>query len=224
MNGNNRIWVLGTFLVCAAVLALGWFLGVSPQLDAASQADQQKQSIDDQNRARQAVIAGLKAQFAGIEDLRTQVTGLQAAIPADANLSQYVLQINDNAAVNGVGVASVAFGDGVYVPLAAPVAPAAPAAPGAPAATPTPTAVPTPTPTPAAVPAPVPAAGIVGKLVAIPVTLKVTGTYSGYLGFVNALQSGERIFLLSTMTATADAAVPGTFVVNIAGYIYVLQP
>ncbi|MFP3380300.1 hypothetical protein SB767_28695, partial [Bacillus sp. SIMBA_069] len=58
-----------------------------------------------------------------------------------------------------------------------------------------------------------------------PVTITVRGQYANILDFVNGLQKGSRLFLVtsfSTGPTTGTDAVPGSLDAKIAGYIYSL--
>jgi len=66
---------------------------------------------------------------------------------------------------------------------------------------------------------------------AIPVQLALTGSYDKVLDFVNGLQNGSRLFLVTALsTTTADAttgtaaAPPGGVDATVGGLVYVLLP
>ena len=62
---KHRMWIVGAVLAIVAVLALGWFLGISPQLDEARAANTDRQNVEIQNAAYAAQLETLKKQFEG---------------------------------------------------------------------------------------------------------------------------------------------------------------
>ncbi len=81
---TSRIWTLATVFVMILVVALGWFLGISPKLADAQRFDAERRSVEAQNDAARATIAQLEADFENIDDLRVQIEELRAEFPADA--------------------------------------------------------------------------------------------------------------------------------------------
>ena len=48
---DKRIWVVGAALVASLLLAVGYFVGVAPQLQAASASEVQRLAVQEQNAA-----------------------------------------------------------------------------------------------------------------------------------------------------------------------------
>ena len=107
----TRIWTFATVIVVIVVVALGWFLGVSPQLSSAAQAETDRQAVVAQNVALQATTDALAADFAAIGDLRDQLAEVQAEFPAYAaydDFSEFLLGALGSAGVT-LGSVQVAF-------------------------------------------------------------------------------------------------------------------
>jgi Tfp pilus assembly protein PilO len=224
---KNRLWVIGAILVMVAIIAAGWFLGIQPQLATAAAADQSRSTTQVQNTVNETLLASLKKDYSNIGTLKTQLASLQDSVPESAEISAFVTELDALAGAHQATVTAITVADAkAYAP---PVAAVPAPAPGA-------TATPAPTPSPTA--APVAPAAPVGTLrvtnpkitaanfVAIPVQLSITGQYSNVLDFVNGLQMGPRLFLVTSLSITTPAATAKTtgssVESNIGGFIYVL--
>ena len=211
-NNPNRLWILATAVISIAVIAIGWFLGVSPQLAAAKIADEQRVNTEALNVATEAEIAALKVQIEGIDDLRARLDELSLAIPSQANLSEFLTQASGLAALSGVAITDVAVADAkFYSPTSPEVAEGAEETDDADVA-------------PAEdAPVDATAGGLVTpeNFVSIEIALKFSGGLNEYLNFLNQLQTGERLFLVTDLTF--DLADDGaTYQVSVTGLIYVL--
>lgn len=222
---RNRLWVIGSVLVMALILVGGWVVGVQPQLAAIAEADTQKAAVEETNARNLRVLEQLKKDSADLPKLRTKLAALAESVPEGSSIPTFTSQLNALYSSSNVICVDQAFADAVaYKPVSPPAAPAAASA----SSTPTPTATATPAPTPTA-PAGVPP--VVNTLItsqnfaAQPVTITVRGQYADILNFVNGLQTGPRLFLvtaLSTAPTTGTDAAPGSLDGKIAGYIYSL--
>ncbi|MDQ1582797.1 MAG: hypothetical protein QOF36_851 [Microbacteriaceae bacterium] len=224
---RNRLWLIGLVAVMVAVVALGWLLGIQPQLAAAANADQQRATVQTQNAANETVLAKLKKDYGSIEELKQQLVSLRQSVPASADMSSFVTELDSLSAAHQITVKTITVSDAMpYTPPAAPVP--------APASTASPSATPTPAPTAAAPAAPTapPAPPAVtnskitaANFIAIPVQLSLVGTYSNVLDFVNGLQMGPRLFLVTTFSTTASTdttAGAGAVDATVGGYVYVV--
>lgn len=225
---KNRIWMIGSVLAMVLILALGGLLVVQPQLAAAALADEDRVAVEASNAGQATVLKQLRADFAGIDVLRDELAPLTASVPSGTAMPAFVNQLDALASASQVSLAEITVADAVpYTPVAAPVVAAPTAEPGS-----TPSAAPTPTaeeiaPT-AGVP-PVTSAQITAEnFASLEVTIQVSGSYGNALNFVNGLQTGKRLFLVtgySTATSTGpDAAASTDVVATITGLVYVLIP
>ncbi|MGB3911260.1 MAG: hypothetical protein WBL06_12385 [Pseudolysinimonas sp.] len=84
MNAN-RIFALATVIVIAGVLGLGWLVGLSPLLAAASQADQERLLVEQTNQAQQATLASMKADFERLDEIALDLEALRVAVPSEVD-------------------------------------------------------------------------------------------------------------------------------------------
>ena len=232
----TRIWVLGAVLSAGVALVLGWMLGISPKLDEARTAKEERVAVEVQNAGYEAQLITLKEQFESIGELKDELAELRQAVPGGADLPVLVGQLDSIAENHGVTLSAINVSDAQpYTPIvAAPAAePAAgtPAAPGDSAA-----AAPVANAGDATGPAaPVGSAGITAEnFVAIPVAIAVKGSYRDIVDFIDGLQKGSRLVMVHSFVTTApkeapasaDAGAPATssdeITANINAVVYVL--
>jgi Tfp pilus assembly protein PilO len=203
---SNRVWQLGAAIVCIGIIALGWFLGVSPKLTEMSAAEAETESVDQQNLATEADIAQLKAEFENLDEVAAELDALRASLPASADYARFLAELNTIAGDNSASLSG--FTPTTPVVLSDDGTPADPAAADAGAEEGATDAAPEAT------------TLADGTLVAIPTTLSAVGSFRDLLDFVKDLQYGERLFLVSGLSFTDDAA-SNDYSVAVTGYIYV---
>lgn len=205
------MWVIGSVLAIVAVVAAGWFIGISPQLAAASSANSQRTSVMAANARNEILLAKLKRDYQNIDALKNQVSTLQESVPTSADISSFVTELNTLANARKVTLKSITVSD------------AKPYTPATQLANKSGTAASQTNPK------------ITSKnFVIIPVQIGVTGDYGKVLDFVNDVQQGRRLFLvsaLSSMGSTNAKGVKGSPTItggaqrvdsSITGFIYVL--
>jgi len=195
---SNRIWTLGTALVIVGLLAATWFLGVSPQLSAASLADSEREGIETQNVANEATLASLKAQFEKIDELRTDLADAREAVPASVQQSLLIGQIGDFAKANDVKITLAAFDD-----------PAA-SLPGTSTDPELSNALSLVTPE---------------SFLVVPLSMSIRGEYTDVMNFIDDLQNGTRlvlVFEVSMPIGDGRAKKGETVDISIAGETFVL--
>jgi Tfp pilus assembly protein PilO len=197
---GNRIWILGTVVLSVALLALGWFLGISPRLEEVSTANVQRATVEQQNAATQVTIERLKADYANLDQVAAELDELRRSLPPSADYTAFLRELNAIAGDNDATLTSfVPAAPTVFQPLAADgtTTTAAPADPTTDAA----------------------AAAIAdGTLIAIPVQLAASGSYADLVRFVGDLQHGDRLYLANTVTISGDE---GEFSVALDGNMFV---
>lgn len=236
---KQRIVIAATGLAIAVVLALGYLLGVQPQLAAVGAANVQIAAAQANNQAAEAQLATLKQDFGKLSTYESQLAQLQQSVPSNRSLDAMLSDLRALAATTGTTISQFNSGQPVaYVPPAPPAAAAPAAGAGAPGASSSQT--PTPTPTAATTPAapqtttnPLITAG---NFVAIPVTIGVQGSTDAAIAFLGALQHGSRLVLVTGFTGTenvegaapaagakgAAPAGPAGSTYTITGLVYVL--
>lgn len=205
------MWVLGSILAIVAIIAAGWFIGISPQLAATSSANNERISVMASNARNEVLLAKLKRDYLNIDALKNQVTMLRESVPTSAAISSFVTELNMLANARKVILKSITVSDAKpYTPAIQPT-------------NKTGTAVPQTNPM------------ITSKnFVIIPVQIGVTGDYGKVLDFVDDAQQGRRLFLVSAFSsvgATNSKGLKGSPTItggsqkvdsSITGFIYVL--
>lgn len=227
MRENKAMpWIGGAVVLSLLVVVAGWFLAISPALDAASLSRAQTVDERDRNALLRQQNATLKEQFGHLEEYQAQLAALQVQIPPEGDLSGLTRQIDSLAATAGLTTTVFsATTPQAFVPaVAAPVTDTA-AAPADGAATEgaaTDTA------------AAAPVAPSYAGLYAVPISLTTVGTYDATVAFLDTLQhSTSRLFLVGTISASAQpdagagsgkpATSAGDLETVITGFAYVLQ-
>lgn len=210
---KNRMWVIGAILAIVVTLAGGWLFGISPQLTAAATANSDRANVMAANSRNEILLAKLKRDYQNIDVLKNQVLTLQESVPTAADVSSFVTELNSLANARKVTLKSITVSDAkAYTPTTQ--AAAAKTTPsGSPQTNPKITTV---------------------NFVTIPVQIGVSGDYGKVLDFVNDVQLGRRLFLvsaLSSMGSTNSKGVKGSPTTSggsqrvdssITGYMYVL--
>ena len=206
MNGN-RVWYLIGGIAIIAILALGWFLGVSPLLDAAAASDAERATVEAENDAQNAVLADMKEQYAQLDELNAQLAELQLSVPAEGEVDAFFDLVVRIAYASGVTISSMTTGEGeLYGGAAATTtAPATPATDGVSAPTVTSVAL---TPSP----------GLAANLYAVPITIVLDNDPTTAGPFIKMIQRAQRLMLVNSVTSAA--APPQT---TISGYLFVVS-
>ncbi|MFK3669583.1 type 4a pilus biogenesis protein PilO [Leifsonia aquatica] len=223
---KNRLWIICSVLVMALVVAGGWFVGVQPQLAAIADAESQTASVQQTNDTYAQALAKLKKDSEDLPALKAKLASLAASVPEGSDIPAFIDQLNALYTASNVVCVDQAFSDAVaYSPVAPPAA--APASTPAPTSGATPAPTPTPAPTAAGVPPVVSSLITATNFAARPVSVTVRGQYGDILNFVSGLQSGARLFLVtsfSTVLAADTAAPAGTLDAKVSGYVFSLTP
>ena len=235
----NRMWVLGAVLLIGVVAVLGWMLGISPNLSEARAAKAEQATVEAQNTEFEAQLATLKTQFESISDLRAELSDLRESVPNGPDLPAFVGQLGDIADEHRVTLSQITVSDAQpYVPvIAAPVPEAAPAegatggategaAEGDTEAAPDDAAAAAAAAAEAAAAAAVPAPVVnplvtAQNFVAVPISIEVDGSYEDVLAFVEGLQKGKRLVMVTTFQ-TSEEADSGNVTGTLTAFVYVL--
>jgi Tfp pilus assembly protein PilO len=204
---RNRLFVIGAALTMVFVIFFGWTVGVQPQLAASAAAAAETKTVQASNAAQADVLSVLKKDYANIGTLKAQRDQLRKAVPAGTDMSAFIDELHAVVVAHGVTLGNFAVTEGQeYV---------APKAAGTDAAA------------PAGRAAPAPTAGTAPEgLVLMPIQLSVTGQYGKVLDFVQGLQTGTRLVLVTTLTTARSSTNAGAgqdVVAQIGGFAYVLS-
>lgn len=222
---KTKIWILASAIVMVGILALGWFVGVDPQLKAIASTDEQRVSVEAQNTATELATVKLKKDFESIDDLKTQLAGLRGSIPAESELASFLTQLDVLAAASKSKVTSLTVSEAI--PYTAPEtstppveAPVEGEADGEGEEEP---AADTPAEDVPEIPRTITDPRINSEnFVAIPVEVTVEGDRDAARAFIDELQHGPRLFMAITINIAPIEDKPGVFTSTVSGYVYVL--
>lgn len=235
MDRNKLSLIIAGFAALALVFG-GWFVGVQPQLAAASASAQQQSDIDARNDTVRAELARLEKQYSELGTLRSELATLKASIPDSTDTTPFIKELNQLAATNGLTISSLTFGDAqAYVPPAstssAPESGATATATPAPSATAEPAAEGNVVAAPQAVTDPLITSS---NFIVIPVSVSVDGSDAQAMAFTSGVQKGSRLFLVNSIgtgssqgETTEDDTVTspdsGSTTWTLSGFIFVLN-
>lgn len=211
---NNRLWVYGAILVMIGIIAGGWLIGVAPQLAVTASTNSEHTNVMAANARDEILLAKLKLDYQNIDALKNQLSTLQASVPTSADIPSVVTELNTLANARGLTLKSITVSDAKpYTPTTPGVAQTGGKSAKAPQTNPKITSA---------------------NFVVIPMQITVNGDYSKVLDFVNDVQLGRRLFLVSTLSRigeTNSVGAKGTRTTSrgsqkvdssLGGYIYVL--
>ena len=221
---TTRLWVIGSVTVMIIALLAGWFLGVEPNLAAAAKSDADRAAIETQNIAQQGILDTLAEENGNLAAIQEEYSELQLSIPASSNTAGFISGLDDLAARTGVQV--IGFTVGASQAYTVPESATVVEAPPTDGATPSPSATAEP-PAPAT---PVGSVAVTSPLitpqnfVGIAVGVDLKGTYGAVLSYLDGLQSGPRLVLVTGINSVADVdGGSGTVTAHIDAMIYVLK-
>lgn len=181
-TASTRIWTFATVIVMIVVVALGWFLGISPKLADAARFDADRQSVIAQNDLARATIAQLQADFDNIDELRLELEELRAEFPTEAAYDDAVEELLTRLLAAELTLQNLAINE---------------PAPTTPLVLDDDTAPP---------PTEVDGEGVLpeGSLLGVTATVTVTGPLDAILGYMQALQESQRFAIVSRGDYTAE--------------------
>ena len=172
---TSRIWTLATVFVMILVVALGWFLGISPKLADAARFDAERVSVEAQNNVARATIAQLEADFENIDELREQIEELRQEFPTDAAYDTAVEELLTSLLAAGLTLQNVGINEPAPTTAATLAEGEAPPAPE------------------------IDGDGVLptGSLLRISVSVTVSGPLASTLAFIEALQTSPRFSIVA---------------------------
>ncbi|WIE75480.1 type 4a pilus biogenesis protein PilO [Curtobacterium sp. MCSS17_007] len=220
---RTRLNLMLAVLAMVVVAVGGFFLAVQPQLTQTAAAREQLQTVEQTNATSRTELARLREQAAQLPAMREELSALDASVPDRADLPAFIDQLNGVAAATGMTVSSFTASDATaYAPVAA-----APAGDTTATSEPSSTATPAPSASPTAPELVTNPAITAQNLSIVPVTVAVDGTFDQALAFVKGVQSGQRLFLITTITSSEqsgdDGATTTSSTWTFGGSVYVLD-
>jgi Tfp pilus assembly protein PilO len=115
---KNRMWVVGAVLAIFVIIAIGWLIGIAPQLAVATSAKNDRSNVMIANARNQILLAKLKRDYQNIDALKNQISNLQESVPPAANIPSFVTELNSLANARQVTLKSIAVSDAKpYTPI-----------------------------------------------------------------------------------------------------------
>lgn len=217
MGNKRKSWILGTILVGLVVAAVTWTLALAPVRESTCKAKIDTESVEFENQKLETKVAGLRADYAKIEDLRAELADYARHIPATVDYESIVAEIDFAVKESEVSLISVDASEDItpVVPFTAiKVAAPKPVDPNAPEATDTEAAeTQTVTPTETVSGAQPTQSGALSRVVEgfyqIPISVTVFGDYEEVQKFSARLQSGtERALMFYSVSLVAPDPSP----------------
>ena len=181
-TASTRIWTFATAIVIIIVIALGWFLGISPKLADAARFDADRSGVVAQNDVARATLAALQADFDRIDELLLELEELRAEFPTDAAYDDAVEELLTELLSAGLTLGNIAINEPAPTTAAVleeGVAPPAPEVDGE---------------------------GVLpqGSLLRVSVSVTVNGQLPQILSYIDALQKSARFAIVSTGDYSGD--------------------
>jgi len=187
--GTRTLMLLGGVLI-AAILAMGWFFGVDPQLKAISSSDSQRVEVEQRNQIEQIALTRLEEQFANLPALTAELATLRQSVPASARIEALSRQIFELLQQTGTSLSTFTAGD------------AAPLSESADEST------------------VIPAGVSAERFATVDVSMSISGSRDAVIGFIEGLQTGERLVLLTDVSlSTGEDGVVSS---EISGVVYLM--
>lgn len=217
MSTKTRLWVLGTAIICGALILLGIVGGLMPQLASASATNGLAEGAEQLNEVQRAQLSQLEAATENSDELESQLDELRLAIPDTAASADWIEALHGAEESSGTIVTDFAVISPLSDPDAAKAAPpaAAETAPEGEAGDEAPV-------TAAPETAPQEAAGVSP----IPITLTVEGnTRADVADFVRDMQAGDRLFIVTSVNIVFDEGASGPpWSATTTGTLYYASP
>lgn len=193
-----RVWNFAAALLMIAVIALGWFLGISPKLAEAARFDSERLAVQGQNDITRVQIAQFEQDAARLDELRSALADLRAAFPTQAEYDAAVESLLGAVSAQGLSLEGVGLSEPVTtIPNVLAPEEVLPEPPVTDAGT-------------------VPA----GTLLVVRTTLTVVGSLDAVLNLVDALQKAERFTIVPLWSYSAEAESGlGSATLNLSIYV-----
>jgi len=105
--GRAARWYIAAGLSAVLVLVAGWFLLVSPQRATAEEIRLSVDAQEQANRATEAQIETLKAQFKDLPELQKQTAAIRSKMPTTPGMASLLRQLSTLAKTSGVKLVAV---------------------------------------------------------------------------------------------------------------------
>jgi Tfp pilus assembly protein PilO len=217
----GRLVTLVGGIIGLALIALGWFVILSPLIDRAAESDAQRAQVEAQNEVERAVLADMKAQYENLDQLLLELEELRLSVPGDQDLRAFFDHVAAAAGEAGVVLNDVSVE--VALPYAAAVAEGGMVPPPVDETTEGATEE---EPVGSVIAArdlmapPVASAALQSNLYVLPISMSITADVKQATAFLKILQGLEgRLILVDGVSMTLGTSLTG----EITGYIFVVH-
>jgi hypothetical protein len=196
-TATTRIWTFATVLIMIAVIALGWFLGISPRLADAARFEVERRSVEAQNDVARAAIAQLQSDFENIDELLMELEGLREEFPTAAQYDDAIEELLTRLLSAGLGLQNIGVSEPApTTPLVLQLGEEPP-------------------------PPEIDGEGILpaGSLLSVPVLVTVTGPLSSILEYIDALQQSPRFSIVTRGDYASTGGDTGTITFSMVMYV-----
>jgi hypothetical protein len=218
----GRLVTLVGGIIGVALIALGWFVILSPLLDRVGELDAQRAQIEAQNEVERTLLAEMKAQYENLDELVAELEELRVSVPGDQDLRAFFDHVAAAAGDAGVVLNGVSV-EGALPFVAAAVEGGVVAPPPAEETT-AETTEEAPVGSVIAAgdlgPPPVASTALISNLYVLPISMSITADVKQATAFLKILQGLEgRLILVDGVSMTLGTSLSG----EITGYIFVVH-
>lgn len=171
---QNRLWAIVSGALIIAVVALGFFLGVQPELAAADRARDDREAVEAQNLGLEATLSSLEQQAAEMPTIQADIETLRENVPDQVDESALLRELDAIAASSGARLLT-------YTPQELVAYLAAPEFANA-----------------------IPSGVTGDTFAVKPMTISAEGSLEQVTAFVSGVQSATRLLLISDVVMTVD--------------------
>ena len=104
---KSRLWTVGTAVLVVAILAIGWFLLISPKRSEASDLKTTAAETEAGNVSTQSQIDQLKAQQKKLPEQRADIEAIKVRLPPAPDQPAVIQQLTEDAALSDVELTSI---------------------------------------------------------------------------------------------------------------------
>src|SRR5690606_22632990 len=98
----SRLWTVGAVALIAAILALGWFLGIAPLLAQKAAADAERANVEAQTALQQAQLQIMKTDFENLDEILADLEPLTTSIPPYEGVELFAAYVSGVAGSHGL--------------------------------------------------------------------------------------------------------------------------
>ncbi|GAA3125357.1 hypothetical protein GCM10010466_15300 [Planomonospora alba] len=112
---KDRLWIIGGLLAAALLLAAGWFLLVSPEMDGADRLRGEAETSEVQMATLRSKLADLRRENDDLPRYRAGLETARQALPTTADSERFLRQLQRAGEAAGAFVQGVNVGDPVQI-------------------------------------------------------------------------------------------------------------